>query len=224
MTQRSEDYSYRVQRRQEQMRNGFVVCPKCERLLPSTLFVKSQYQCADCRTAKKRRYYQANAEKMKAEARKRHSHMRRTDPAKARRLDAISTASRDPVKARKRYREYAKMRRRTDPVYRLCITLRSRVKCALNAVNAEKCAKTMELIGCTIGELRSHLESQFTEGMTWETHALRGWHIDHIKPCHTFDLSDPAQQRECFHYTNLRPLWWQDNLARNRKYGVLETA
>ena len=75
----------------------------------------------------------------------------------------------------------------------------------------------MEYLGCAINELKEHLKSMFVEGMTWENHAQDGWHIDHIKPCYTFDLRDPKQQKECFHYTNLQPLWWYDNLKKNRK-------
>ena len=47
---------------------------------------------------------------------------------------------------------------------------------------------------------------------------FRGWHIDHIKPCASFDLTDPKQQQQCFHYSNLQPLWWYDNLSKGDKY------
>ena len=72
----------------------------------------------------------------------------------------------------------------------------------------------MELIGCSIEQARAHIESLWQEGMTWSNHTLEGWHIDHIKPINTFDLSDAEQQKICFHYTNLRPLWARDNLSR----------
>ena len=54
-------------------------------------------------------------------------------------------------------------------------------------------------------------------GMTWQNWNKNGWHIDHIKQCCTFDLSKPEEQKECFHYTNLRPLWANENLSRVRK-------
>lgn len=75
----------------------------------------------------------------------------------------------------------------------------------------------MELLGCTIEELRTHLEAQFQEGMTWDNYGRDGWHIDHIKPCSSFDLLKEAEQRECFHYTNLQPLWAKDNLSKGAK-------
>lgn len=52
--------------------------------------------------------------------------------------------------------------------------------------------------------------------MSWENYGE--WHIDHIKPCSSFDLSDPKQQKECFNYTNLQPLWAIDNLKKSYKY------
>ena len=70
-------------------------------------------------------------------------------------------------------------------------------------------------MGCTTDELVAHLEKQFTPGMTWDNWAYRGWHIDHIRPCASFDLADPEQQRECFHYTNLQPLWAVDNMRKS---------
>tara|TARA_R110000751_G_scaffold131998_3_gene234420 strand:- start:438 stop:656 length:219 start_codon:yes stop_codon:yes gene_type:complete len=69
-----------------------------------------------------------------------------------------------------------------------------------------------------------HLEDQFQDGMSWENYGrpngdyLEGWHIDHIKPCALFNLEDASQQKECFHYTNLQPLWAEDNLSKGDKY------
>lgn len=60
-----------------------------------------------------------------------------------------------------------------------------------------------------------HLENLFVEGMSWGKHGE--WHIDHIKPCISFDLTIPQQQKECFHYTNLQPLWAKDNLVKSNK-------
>lgn len=53
--------------------------------------------------------------------------------------------------------------------------------------------------------------------MTWANYGKSGWHIDHIKPCASFDLSDPDQQKACFHYSNLQPLWAFDNLSKGAK-------
>jgi len=79
-------------------------------------------------------------------------------------------------------------------------------------------SSVLDFIGCSIDDLKSHLEKSFTDGMSWENYGVHGWHIDHIRPCCSFDLTDPEQQRECFHYTNLQPLWAEDNLAKGGRY------
>ena len=53
--------------------------------------------------------------------------------------------------------------------------------------------------------------------MTWKNHGRFGWHIDHIRACSRFDLSDLSQQKKCFNYTNLQPLWAKDNIRKSNK-------
>lgn len=85
--------------------------------------------------------------------------------------------------------------------HRLGCVLRCRVYQALKGHN--KSASTMELIGCTVEQARTHIESTCLPGWTWENYGVL-WEIDHRKPCAKFDLSDPVAQRECFHWSNLR--------------------
>lgn len=98
---------------------------------------------------------------------------------------------------------------------RLRSSLRSRIRLAIG--KGKKCAKTMDLIGCSLSHLRKHIEKQFVDGMSWNNYGFYGWHIDHILPCSNFDLTDPLQQKQCFHYTNLQPLWAKDNLKKSNK-------
>lgn len=86
---------------------------------------------------------------------------------------------------------------------------------ALKGQNKSK--PTLQLLGCSISHFKKHLESQFTEGMTFENHGPKGWHIDHIIPVSSFNLSDPDQQKKCFHFSNLQPLWYEDNLKKGSK-------
>ena len=111
--------------------------------------------------------------------------------------------------------DYQIRRRKENPEFRMLCNLRSRLNLALKGLN--KADTTMNLIGCTTKELKVHLENQFAEGMSWDNYGSDGWHIDHIIPCASFDLSDPEQQRQCFHYTNLQPLWAEDNLRKSDK-------
>ena len=80
-----------------------------------------------------------------------------------------------------------------------------------------KAATTLKLLGCSIEYFRSYIEKQFKSGMTWDNHGFYGWHLDHIKPCVSFDLTNPEQQRECFHYTNFQPLWRRENMSKHAK-------
>jgi hypothetical protein len=113
----------------------------------------------------------------------------------------------------KNYRE----RKKDDPNWLLRKNLAGRVREAVKKQYSKKAYKSMELIGCTIQELRDHLESQFTEGMTWDNMGRGGWHIDHIIPCAFFDLSKPSHQKVCFNWQNLQPLWESDNCAKGDK-------
>jgi len=126
----------------------------------------------------------------------------------------------------KRHREWSKNNRekintyvvnkRTEDVnFRLTGSLRNRVRKAVKGINKSK--STMELIGCSIDFLKSYLEKSFKPGMTWENYTYRGWHIDHIIPCSSFDLSKPEEQRKCFNYINLQPMWREDNQKKGSK-------
>jgi hypothetical protein len=95
--------------------------------------------------------------------------------------------------------------------------MRSRIANVLTG--RTKAASTTTLLGCSWGEFRAHLEAKFRPGMTWENYGPV-WHVDHIRPCASFDLLDLAQQRACFHYTNLQPLFALENLTKGDRYGV----
>jgi hypothetical protein len=112
-------------------------------------------------------------------------------------------------------RSYMAERAGNDIDFKLRGVLRARVRAAITRTGGDKSHKTMGLIGCSIERLRQHLEAKFTDGMTWDNHGE--WHIDHIKPCAAFDLTCERQQRECFNYTNLQPLWAVDNLTKGAK-------
>jgi hypothetical protein len=113
-----------------------------------------------------------------------------------------------------RRKERNRTRWKTDLNFKIAGILRDRLHKGLKSKGIRKTISAVKLIGCTIEQLKKHIESQFLLGMSWKNYRHDTWHIDHIKPCNTFDLTDPIQQRQCFHYTNLRPLWAKDNLSR----------
>jgi hypothetical protein len=123
-------------------------------------------------------------------------------------------------KMREWYTNWQRERRNNDISFRIRGTLHSRVVMAVKK-KSKKAFLTMDLIGCTIDQLRIFLEAEFTEGMTWKNYGRPkegpGWEIDHIRPCASFNLEDPEEQRKCFHWTNLQPLWARDNLSKGAK-------
>lgn len=96
---------------------------------------------------------------------------------------------------------------------RIAALTRTRIRETLKLNNAKKSSSSIKLLGCSIEFVREYLESKFTKGMSWDTHGLYGWHIDHIVPCASFDLSNPEEQEKCFHYSNLQPLWATKEIA-----------
>lgn len=102
----------------------------------------------------------------------------------------------------------------TDPQIKLAHSLRNRINRAIQS--NFKAGSSVRDLGCTIEFFKEYIESLFTEGMNWNNHARYGWHLDHIIPLHTVDLTDREQFKLVCHYSNLRPLWWNENLSRNR--------
>lgn len=97
--------------------------------------------------------------------------------------------------------------------------IRTRIYCVLKGI--KKSARTTILLGCSIEQLRTHLASRFKRGMNWNNYGT-AWHIDHIIPCHSFDLSKEHDQRKCFHYSNLQPLWSKDNLSKAKRIHICQ--
>jgi hypothetical protein len=105
---------------------------------------------------------------------------------------------------------------KTNTNYKLSQLLRIRLIDALkNKTN--KIESSLELLGCSIEEFKLYLEKQFLLEMSWENHGTI-WEIDHIKPCASFDLTCETQQKECFHYTNIQPLFKTSDIAKSFGY------
>lgn len=113
---------------------------------------------------------------------------------------------------------YQTAKRLQEPHFKMRMSLSNRLNSALKSKGLKKTLTTMELTGSTLSDLRDHLESQFKEGMTWQNYGKTGWHIDHIKPCVLFDLSEIDQQKLCFHFKNLQPLWYWENFEKGKQY------
>ena len=181
----------------------------------------STRQCSKCVQSHERRYYATNPEyraKRIAKAQREYQQMVSTKEGlelyRKRRRECgtrYREANRELCNARSAKSILARLK--ADDSFRLRHALRSRLN---QAVKREfRNGKISNLLGCSIPEFKRHIEQQWVDGMSWSNWSLKGWHIDHIKPCAKFDLSDPEQQRQCFHYTNLQPLWCKDNWTKS---------
>jgi hypothetical protein len=103
-----------------------------------------------------------------------------------------------------------------NPSFVVGKSLRSQISSRVK--NGVKKNKTIEILGYTINELRSHLESMFTEGMNWNNYGRHGWHIDHVKPLVMFDLSTEDGIKDAWSLSNLQPLWEKENHSKNSIY------
>lgn len=160
--------------------------------------------CKSCKNKLRRKHYKQNKEKTLEQNKK----WARENPKKAQKW-----AKENPEYYRNYHRKWRKERYKNDLEFKLKCIGRSRIYSALQGKYKDE--TFIGLIGCTTKELIEHLESQFDEKMSWENHGE--WHIDHIKPCDAFDLSNEEERFKCFHYSNLQPLWAQENLRKGAK-------
>jgi hypothetical protein len=134
--------------------------------------------------------------------------------------------SKDRKKAYKRNAEWRKINwkkvyaKRLDPNNRIANMFRSRLCNSIKKQLGFKKTKSIELLGCSIEELMTHLEFKFHSNMSWDNYGSY-WHIDHIRPCSSFNLQEENQQKICFHYSNLQPLTVKDNLQKGCKFQIL---
>jgi hypothetical protein len=118
----------------------------------------------------------------------------------------------------KSYRKnYENARYADDVQWKIKKNLNTSILQALKRTKSKKHARSSELLGCDLTEFISHIEKQFSSGQSWENHGTV-WHLDHIRPKRSFDLTDPAQQKACFHFSNWRPLGAFENQSKGAKW------
>ena len=116
-------------------------------------------------------------------------------------------------------RDRSRHRYHTEINYRLRSVIRARLNQAIN--HNIKSGSAIHNLGCTIDELKTHLESQFQDQMTWDNWGRNGWHIDHIRPLSRFNLTCPEEIKKACHYTNLQPMWASQNCSKNNKISTV---
>ena len=143
--------------------------------------------------AKKKEYYKANKEKIK------------------KMVKEYRKKNRQKVRAHQT--KYRKKRMASDPAYRARYNARKYVSSFLRQAKIRKKDSCSKMLGCTYCEFKAYIEAQFSEGMSWENYGE--WHLDHIRPLASFDLTAKAEQAKACHHTNLQPLWAVDNMKKS---------
>jgi hypothetical protein len=194
-------------------------CNICHQTKDSSKF-RSKNKCKACRKEYLNKYskihYEANLEMYTAK----NTAWRKANPDKAKASSQKSYAlNKDINKECKaaRSRAYHKLNRKelsrkelerthSDITFKIRKRLRTRLYKSVKSQGTIKHKSTFKLLGCSIVELKQYLESKFLPTMTWENYG-QYWHVDHIIPCDSFDLTKEEEQQKCFHYTNLQPLF-----------------
>ena len=206
------------------------ICTKCKKSKPLTEYHKLKIgkgglnpRCKECRAISKKEYCLENAESIRLKNKL--YRIRNKENLKAKRKKwyednpDYNKEYRDKnwdtlvVKKREYRRGYRNERLKTDHLYKLKKTLRGRIWQAFKQKGWKKGLGSEILIGCKYETAKKHIESQFKDGMTWDNHGYRGWHIDHIIPLSIAKTED--EMIKLFNYTNLQPLWAKDNMDKS---------
>lgn len=126
------------------------------------------------------------------------------------------------VKNRNRINEQRRIRKKNPtPKQKAEKIVRDRFyKVVVRMKSGKKFVSSLVVLGCSIDFFKKHIEGQFRDGMSWDNHGNGEgkWNIDHITPLVKFNLFDLEEQKKAFHYSNMRPLWFMDNMQRPRKH------
>jgi hypothetical protein len=217
-------------KREHQVMNGieYKYCAKCDTFVDVNNFAKNKNtwdglhcHCFTCKRKQAKENYTANPDPIKeksklwaqenSEKRAQYQKQYRQENEKQLKQDR-KIWEQNNQEHMKEYNKLNKRKRRQETEYRLLENLRNRLR---RAIRSKKSDSTLNLVGCDVSALKEHLEKLFLIGMSWDNYGE--WHIDHIIPCASFDLSKEEEQRKCFHYTNLQPLWAADNLKKATK-------
>lgn len=163
---------------------------------------------------KMRAYYHANKERV-LESNRRYVESNKAKVENRRK----QWASENAEWLAKKSREYMRERNQSDAIFNLRNRCRGRIRNALRRISGDKARRTTEsIIGCSLEELHGHIESQFSDGMTWDNRGQ--WHVDHIIPLASADTE--SEVLGLCHYTNLQPLWAGDNIRKSNHVQTLE--
>jgi hypothetical protein len=119
-------------------------------------------------------------------------------------------------------RTYCRQKRQGNPAYRMAVALRNRLVVFIRK-GVRKSERTEKLLGCSFKHFVTYIESKWESGMDWSNYGQGNgkWELDHIIPCALFDLNKPEHQKRCFHFSNLQPLWSEENRRKSAAHPYL---
>ena len=171
-------------------------------------------QCKKCMDEKSRLYNSMNSEKIKIKNKEYYHKNKELNKIKCREY-----REKNKERLQLNFRNWRKNNKHKineynrKPINKVKNSLRSRINELMN--KKYKNPRTLELVGCDYVFLMEYIEKKFTEGMTWENYGYSGWHIDHIIPLCTAKTEE--ELKKLYHYTNLQPLWAEDNFRKAKK-------
>ena len=210
-------------REKETLPTGFKRCGHCISVLSVECFNKDKSTndgyCSWCKKCVSDHQKQYRAENQEVIRQKKHDYHQVNKEWINAKNKIYQETHKDEIQEYKQ--QWAREQYANDLNYRIGSILRARLHGAMK--RNQKIGSAVQDLGCSIDELKQHLEAQFYphpetgEVMTWENYGLYGWHIDHIQPLDSFDLRDREQFLKAVHYTNLQPLWACDNLRKGAR-------
>jgi hypothetical protein len=164
---------------------------------------------AELKKEQDRAYYQANKEKVKERA----VAWARANPGK-KKASRQQWAANNPDTVKQLRNNFYQNNYGTNPQYTLSVRLRTDMRTSFKSVaSGTGRVASAKLLGTSWAAAAEHLSSLFPEGMSWENYG--DWHVDHIRPCASFDQACPEQQAACWNWRNLQPLWAAENIAKS---------
>jgi len=160
-----------------------------------------------------KQYYENNKEKIKSKD-KRYYQLNKEIIDQKHKIYRENNKDKFKIYHKKTYQK-EKERKKLDTNFKITKLLRSRINKAVK--RNQKSGSAVRDLGCSISEFKTYLESKFQEGMSWNNWSTEGWHLDHIIPLSSFDLTDREQFLKACHYTNLQPLWAKENITKGAK-------
>ena len=175
---------------------------------------ESQEERRLAKNKRERRYYEKDKTKRKKYylSHKKEKSLKHKEYYEAHKEKILSKVKEYYQNHKKERNEYIKNKKNTDINFKLSCDLRSRLIRTIK--NNQKAGSAVRDLGCSIPELKTYLESKFQEGMSWKNWSHTGWHIDHIIPLDSFDLTNREEFLKACHYTNLQPLWAKENIKK----------